>query len=302
MDLEGVAATVGQVAERVGPAVVGVGRDGRGAGLVVAEGLVLTNAHNLRGPTVTLSFVDGRVEAAPAAGVDGDGDLAVLQVSTGAIAPVEWGGAPSPGHPALGEPVLVVAPAGQGRRVTVGLVSAVDQAFRGPSGRPVNGGIEHTAPVARGSSGSPLVDASGRLLGVNTHRLGDGFYLALPATGELRDRVERLARGESPRPRRLGVALLPPPAARRLRQAVGLPERHGLLVRAVQEGSPAALAGVREGDLLVEAGGRPLRVGDDLFEAVDALPPGAALRLRVVRGVEELDLEVRLGGPAGDEA
>ena len=81
-------------------------------------------------------------------------------------------------------------------------------------------------------------------------------------------------------------------AARELRRAVGLPERDGLLVRAVEDGGPADRAGVRTGDLLVEAGGRPLATADDLHEALDGLAPDAPLALRVVRGTDELDVTV----------
>ncbi len=187
-----------------------------------------------------------------------------------------------------------VAPTpGAGTRLTFGTVSAVGQSFRGPRGRLVTGGVEHTAPLARGSSGGPLVDAEGRLLGVNTHRLGDGLYLAVPADDRFRQRVESLAAGRAPVHRYLGIALTPRHAARRLRAAVGLPERDGVLVRAVEDGSPAATAGIREGDLLVSANGAPVAAPDDLFAALDALEGSAPLTVVVVRGVEEVTVEVR---------
>ena len=116
------------------------------------------------------------------------------------------------------------------------------------------GAVEHTAPLMPGSSGGPVVDLDGRLLGINTNRLGNGFYLAIAADAALRDRVTALGRGESPTRRRLGVGLAPSHVARRLRRAVGLPERDGLLVREVEEDSPAAKAGIAEGDL--HRGGR----------------------------------------------
>ncbi len=146
-----------------------------------------------------------------------------------------------------------------------------------------------------------MVDASGALVGINTNRVGDGFYLALPADADLRARVDALANGESPVRPYLGVALAPAPAARRLRAAVGLPERDGLLVRGVQEGSPAAGAGLRVGDLLVEAGGRATAGQDDLFEALDAVTAGATLSLRVVRGAEELDVVVSFAETTGHD-
>ena len=128
----------------------------------------------------------------------------------------------------------------------------------------------------RGSSGSPLVDADGSVVGLSTHRIGDGFYLALPADEDLRARIDGLAEGGDHRRVVLGVGLAPAGVARRLRRSVGLPERDGLLVRGVDDGSPAAAAGLAEGDLLVAAGGRELREVDDLYDALDSV---AARRL-----------------------
>src|SRR2546428_1456430 len=124
----------GRVAERVGPSVVRIGRGwGRGAGVVVGEGAVLTNAHNLRGDETTVTFADGRSATGQVAGVDLDGDLAVLTVDTAGAPVLAWDGE-ADAH--VGSPVFAVAnPGGRGLRVTFGLVSAVGQAFRGPRGR-----------------------------------------------------------------------------------------------------------------------------------------------------------------------
>jgi serine protease Do len=122
--------------------------------------------------------------------------------------------------------------------------------------------------------------------------LGEGFYLALPTDDALRERLRRLAAGEVPVPRRLGIGLAPASVARKLRRSVGLPERDGLLVRLVEEGGPGARAGVRQGDMVVAAGGRDVTEVDDLHDALDAVPPGESLALTVVRGTDELDVRV----------
>jgi serine protease Do len=276
-------------ADVVGPSVVKVGRHGgRGAGVVIEAGAIVTNAHNLRGPEITVTFGDGRRETGTVAGHDVDGDLAVVRVDTGDAPVAAWGGTAD-----LGDAVFAVSRAGDGGvRVTSGAVSAVDRTFRGPRGRRIVGGFEHTAPLARGSSGSPVVDGEGRVVGLNTHRLGEGFYLALPADAALRDRLGRLAAGEVPLPRQLGIGLAPAPVARKLRRSVGLPERDGLLVRLVQEGGPGDRAGLREGDLIVAAGERDVASVDDLHAALDTVGPGETLALRIVRGTEELDVRV----------
>jgi serine protease Do len=261
--------------------------------VVVADGVVVTNAHNLRGEEVTVRFPGGRQESAHVAGVDVDGDVAVLTVDTSGVTPVEW----SANGVRQGAAVFAVTSSAAGEpRVSLGLVASVDQSFRGPRGRRITGSLEHTAPLPRGSSGGPVVDGAGRLVGINTNRLGEGYYQALPADADLKARIDGLARGESPTRRRLGVALAPPQAGRHLRRAVGLPERDGLLVRHVQDDGPAGLAGVQPGDLLVAAAGRDLTSLDDLYEALDSVHDGGSLPLRTVRGVEELDVSVGFAG------
>src|SRR5687768_9961074 len=260
--LEAIQQAVTGAASRVGPAVVGLGRGwGRGSGVVIAPGQVLTVAHVLRGDEVAVSFADGRTAEGRVAGSDPDLDVAVIAVDTGDAKPVSW----EPGDtPPAGAPVFALAnPGGRGLRATFGLVSATGRSFRGPRGRRIPGSIEHTAPLPRGSSGGPLVDGEGRLLGLNAVRRDGGFILALPADAALRARVDQLARGEAAERPRLGVAIAPPRVARRMRAAVGLPERDGLLVRGVVDGSPAAAAGVERGDLLVRAGERTLTGIDD---------------------------------------
>jgi len=286
MSLEETSAAIRRAAERVGPAVVGLGRGwGVGSGVVTDPGRVVTNAHNLRSDEVTATFGDGRRETARVAGVDREGDLAVLEVATGDVEPVEWA---EGDHPAIGAPVLALAnPGGRGLRVTHGHVSSAQRTFRGPRGRRIAGTVEHTAPLPRGSSGGPLVDGEGRLLGLNAVRMDGGLIIAVPVD---RERVERLGRGEELRPRRLGVAVAPPRVARRLRRAVGLPERAGILVRAVEEGSPADKAGFQRGDLIVAAGEAPVEGIDALYAALDGA--GDRLTFTVVRGNDERELEV----------
>jgi serine protease Do len=288
--LQALQQAVAEAAQRVGPAVVGLGRGwGRGSGVVVAPGQVLTVAHVLRGDEVAVVFGDGRTAEGRVAGADPDVDVAVIAVDTGDSEPVAW----SDQTPAAGAPVLALAnPGGRGLRTTFGLVSATGRGFRGPRGRRVAGSIEHTAPLPRGSSGGPLVDPAGNLLGLNAVRRDGGFILALPADTALRRRAGELARGEAPARPRLGVALAPARVARRMRAAVGLPERDGLLVRGVVDGSPAARAALERGDLLVRAGDRPLATMDDLFEALDGA--GDKLALGVVRGAQERELEIDL--------
>jgi serine protease Do len=278
-------------AERVGPSVVGLGRGwGLGSGVVIGEGHVLTNAHNVRRDQVTVVFADGRRETGEWTAADPDLDLAVISVDTGTAAPVVWEPGDTPG---TGTPVLALAnPGGRGLRTTLGFVTSDGRSFRGPRGRRVSGAIEHTAALPRGSSGGPLVDVQGRLLGLNAVRSDGGLIVAVPATAAVKERVEGLARGEAPATPRLGVAIAPPRAARRMRRAVGLPARPGLLVRGVEDDSPAAGAGIEAGDLLAAANGAELGSVETLYEALDAVSDGGSLDLTVVRGTEERGVTV----------
>jgi serine protease Do len=287
---------VQSVAAKAGSAVVRVGGGWRGgSGVVIGDGLVLTNAHNVRGDGAVVAFADGRRVEASVKGIDIDGDLAVLAVDTAGAPALAWSSASA----GIGTPVFAVTATEGGARVTLGFVSSVARAFRGPRGRRISGSIEHTSPLAPCSSGSALVDADGKLVGLNTNRLDGGFYLALPADESLRNRVAALQRGESAERPRLGIGIAPSWVARRMRRAVGLAERDGVLVREVEDGSPAAVAGIAEGDLIIEAGGRPIREPDDVYDALGAIQSGSTLSLRVVRGADERTIEVTFGARAG---
>jgi serine protease Do len=278
---------IGEIADRIGPSVVGIGNRWRGgSGVVIGENRILTNAHNLHGDEVTVTFADGRSADATVVGIDADGDLAVLEAVTNGSIALE----PGSDAPGIGAPVVALGnPSGRGPRVTLGFVSGVGRSFRGPRGRRVAGAVEHTAALMPGSSGGPIVDLDGRLLGINTNRIGNGFYQAIVADASFLERVAALGRGESPTRRRLGVGLAPSHVARRLRRAVGLPERDGLLVREVEDDSPASAAGIAEGDLIVAVGDRAIASADDLF---DALGTTGDIDITLVRGADEVTVTV----------
>jgi serine protease Do len=290
--LTGVQETIADLAGSVGTAVVGVGRRRHvGSGIVVDKDTVLTNAHNIHNHQVTVTFTDGRTETGEVRGIDSDGDIAVIAVDTGDVTPVGWGDESVD----LGSPLAGLSnPGGQGLRVTVGYVSGVNRTFRGPRGRRIGGSIEHTAPLLPGSSGGPIVDAAGKLLGINTNRLGEGFYLAIPADAELRSKVEMLAAGEAPQRHYLGVSVVPGHVARKMRRAVGLPDATGVLVRGVAENGPAAAAGIAEGDMIVKVGDRDIVDVDDLHDALGVLAPGEPFPVTILRGADELEVSVTI--------
>ena len=174
--LEAIGRAVNEAADKVGPSVVGLGRGwGRGSGVVIAPGQVVTVAHVLRGDEVAVAFPDGDVREGRVLGSDPDLDVAVIGVDTGDAPAVAW----AEDGAATGAPVFALAnPGGRGLRTTFGLVSATGRGFRGPRGRRVAGSIEHTAPLPRGSSGGPLTDLAGNLIALNAVRRDGGFILA----------------------------------------------------------------------------------------------------------------------------
>ena len=225
------------------------------------------------------------------AGADADLDIGVVEVDTGDAPAVTWE-PDAVGKLTIGAPVLALSnPGGHGLRVTFGLVSATGRSFRGPRGRRIPGSIEHTAPLPRGSSGGPLVDPEGRLLGLNAVRREGGLILAVPADETLH-RARRSARPRrgrrAPAPRRRAR-----PPARRPQDA-----RRGRPARTATGCSSAASSTAprprppasQRGDLLIAAGDTPLTSADDLFEALD--PATDTLTLRVLRGTEERDVEI----------
>ena len=300
--LDDLSSAANAVVQKAGASAVRVGGGWRnGSGVVIGAGAVLTNAHNIRSEEVQVTFADGRQATGKVAGVDVDGDLAVINVDTANAPSLEWG----EDAPALGAAVFVVTLTGSGSvRITHGFVSSVARAFRGPRGRRISGTVEHTAPLAQGSSGSALLDADGKLIGINTNRMGGGFYLALPADESLRTRVAALQRGENVERPRLGIGIAPSWVARRMRRAVGLPDRDGVLVREVESGSPAERSGIAEGDLLIEAAGREIHEPDDVYEALGSVS-GTSMTLKIVRGAEERTVNVSFGdteAPAADDS
>lgn len=269
--------------------VVALGRGARrGSGFVLGPGRALTLADPALADRVETFTADGRGQEARVIGVDRRLGVAVLELETDGASAVQW----TESAPAIGAEVFALGNPGTGVRLTAGAVSADPLTIRSRHGRPVEV-IEHTAPLPAGAGGGPLLDGSGSVLGVNALRGDPGFVLAFPAAS-VRAAIERALAGREPT--RLGVALASRRTARRMRGAVGLPERDGLLVRSVEPGTPAATAGVRGGDLLVSLDDLELRGVDQLYEALDGDDRARSLSLGIVRGTDELELAVDLTG------
>ena len=275
-----VSAFIADSAKWFGPSVVGLRGDARGTGIVIADQRVLTTAGNLSGDQAEVVFDDGHTESASVTGLDRRRGIALLSVDTRGRVPLEFGTADH----GIGTAVVALAnPWGHALSAAPGFIASRRE-------RPA--GLAHTAPCPRGAGGGPLVDAAGGLVGVNATRLAGGFVLAIATDAETRARVAALAAAEQRSDRTLGVAIAPAREARRLRRAVGLEQRDGLLVRAVAPDSPASRAGIQRGDMIVAVGVTPIATVDDLLAQLET--DEAELAMTIVRGADELPLTAPL--------
>jgi serine protease Do len=281
------------IVSQLGPSVVRLGRGARrGSGVVVAPDRVVVLSRSLAGEDHLEVVLGGAPETGEVVGSDRFAGVSLVQVATGEAHPLEWAEA----TPQPGEVVYALGDPGTGLRVTEGRVSAAPIHLRGPGGRPLTG-IEHTAPLPRGCGGGPLVNADGALVGLNALRTDPGFLVASAAV-TVRPAIDRMLAGAS-EPEPLGVAVAPTRVARRLRQAVGLPERDGLLVREVLAGSVAERAGLSVGDLIVRLGESAVTTPDELLGGLERI--AGRVPVGVVRGADELELEA-VFNPAGDRS
>lgn len=281
-----------QVVDQAGAHVVRVeGRRRLPASGVVwsAEGLVVTAHHVIeREGRVQVGLPSGEKVPAALVGRDPTTDLALLRVEAEGLQPAEWAG---PETARVGHLVLALGRPGRSVQATLGIVSALGEAWRTPAGGHVDRFLQTDVVMYPGFSGGPLVDSRGRALGVNTSALLRGISLTVP-TPTVRRVVEALRAHGRVRQGYLGVGVQPARLPERLAEAQD--QETALLVNWVEPGGPADQGGVLVGDLLLALEGEPLRAVDDLLAALSGDRVGRQVALRVLRGgrVEELSLRV----------
>jgi S1-C subfamily serine protease len=277
------------------PSVVGVEhRRGQGSGLVIApDGFVLTNAHVVRGPGPWRVRLPGgaSVPATPV-GSDTATDLAVLRAEVTGLPPLALA---ADRRLQVGEIVVAIGnPLGFERSVSMGVVSALYRDLPTPEGGLLQGLVQSDAAVNPGNSGGPLLDAGGTVVGVTTAMLpyARGIGFAVPAHTASWVAAVLLRDGEVRRPF-LGVAVRSEELAPEVARASG--QGRAVRVARVEPGTAAHEAGLREGDLLLAAGGAPLLTLDDLQRAMVLAGAGApdGIELRAWRGGEQLRVAVR---------
>jgi len=294
------AAVVGAV-EAVGPAVVSVyvgsadeaerARGGAGSGVVVTpDGYLLTNEHVVEKVShARVTFVDGRSVPAVVAGRDPATDLAVLRAQAAALPYAQLAQA----RPLrAGQLVVAVGnPFGFESTVSAGVVSALGRSLRSRHGRLIEGVVQHSAALNPGNSGGPLVDARGRVVGINTAiiAMAQGIGFAVPTATAQWVLTEILTQG---RVRRawLGVAVRDRPLDLRLVRALSLEHRRAVEILSREASGPAAAADLQPGDLIVTVNGDAVDGIDMLHQRLARVPPGSELTLGVVRRTQRLNV------------
>jgi S1-C subfamily serine protease len=284
------------VAERLAPSVANLRvsrgrRSGGGSAVVITpDGFLVTSAHVVDGSTRggRASFVDGRELAFSVVGSDSHSDLAVLRAQADDLVPAELGDAEGL---RVGQLVVAIGnPNGFAGSVTAGVVSALGRSLPTAGGRIVDNVIQTDAALNPGNSGGALADGRGRVIGINTAVAGVGLGLAVPVNAATRAIIGALMTEGRFRRAYLGIAggsrPLPPRVARRLGRDSGVE------VVQVAEGSPAAAAGLRPEDLIVELDGETVADVADIQRLMVVEKIGAAVSLLVLREGRELSLSL----------
>jgi putative serine protease PepD len=285
---------IGRVYDSAGPGVVSVqAGPARGTGFVVrGDGTIVTNAHVVAGAeSAQVRFGDsGEMVQAEVLGSDTSSDLAILRVDPGSVGRLRPLPLANSERVKVGDAVVAIGhPFGLDRTATAGIVSGVGREIRAPDGFQIDEVIQTDAPINPGNSGGPLLDARGRVVGVNSQiatggtsggNVGIGF--AVPSN-TVREVLPKLSRGQRIERPYLGVTSAPHPA--------------GAEIQEVTPGSPAQAAGLRAGDVITGVDGQPVRDPDDVADAINGLEPGDDIEVEVSRdGVErsvEAELEAR---------
>ncbi|MGB2874052.1 MAG: trypsin-like peptidase domain-containing protein [Gaiellaceae bacterium] len=289
------------VSDRLAPSVANLrvshrGRGGRrlnggGSAVVITpDGFMLTSAHVVarsdgRGRA---SFVDGRELGFDVVGSDPHSDLAVLRAEAQDLVAAELGDAE---RLRVGQLVVAIGnPNGFAGSVTAGVISALGRSLPAQSGRVIDNVIQTDAALNPGNSGGALADGTGRVVGINTAVAGIGLGLAVPVNTATRQIIAALMTEGRFRRAYLGIAGGTRPLPPRLARALG--REAGVEVVQVVEGTPAAAAGLRPEDLIVELDGAPVGDVNDIQRLMVVDRIGARVPVRVLREGRELELEL----------
>jgi S1-C subfamily serine protease len=294
-----------------------------GSGFVIdKDGTILTNAHVINGASkVTVQFADKQQVDAKVLGKDESTDLALLKVEPAnlKLVPLALGTSRTV---QVGDPAVAIGnPFGLERTLTTGVISAVHRPIQAPNGFQIDDAIQTDAPINPGNSGGPLIDATGRVIGINSQietggsgngNVGIGFAVPIDTAKRYIPQLKKEGRVDRGY---LGVSTT---TIDKTLQGLNLPREHGVLVQSVTPGSPADQAGIRAGDISATLDGQDIQLGgdiitkvdgkainsnEDLTEAIAGRKQGDKVKVQIVRGDKEKTVEVTLGDrPASADA
>ena len=291
------------VVDAVGPSVVSIGVDldthggeGSGSGVVISsDGHVLTNSHVIhRAKTIRVSLTDGRRFPASVLGDDPATDLALIRVDAPALPPARLG---QSARLRVGQLVIAIGnPFGFQSTVSAGVVSAIGRSLRSTTGRLIDGIIQTDVALNPGNSGGPLVDSRGRVVGINTaiFAIAQGISFAVPIDTATWVIPQLLARGRVVRAS-LGFGGQSRPVDRRLARALGLSGERAVEVVRVEPDTPAAVAGLKAGDLIISIDTRPVETVDDVHRRLGPDAIGRPLRITFARDGYRVEATVTPG-------
>lgn len=291
--LDSYSRTISAVARRIGASVVNIRvtaknrRAGGGSGFVIAhDGFILTNSHVVQGATeLEVTLHDGRTYPARIVGSDPETDLAVVRIDAPDLHHARFANSAAIQVGQIA--VAVGSPYGFSQTVTAGIVSALGRSMRSESGRLMDDIIQTDAALNPGNSGGPLLNSAGEVIGVNT-------AVILPAQGicfAIASNTAHLVAGWLIRDGRIrrswiGFAGQNVPLHPRIVRFHNLAVTSGVQITEINSGGPAAVAGLKEGDIIVGFQGQPIASIDDLHKRLVASEIGVTSPLMIIRGQE----------------
>jgi S1-C subfamily serine protease len=298
--LDAYSRAVVSVVDTVGPSVVSIGinterrrGEGRGSGFVISsDGHVLTNSHVVQGATgITVSLTDGRRFPASSLGDDPATDLALIRVEAPALPTARLGDS---AKLRVGQLVVAIGnPFGFQSTVSAGVVSAMGRSLRSTAGRLIDNIIQTDVALNPGNSGGPLVDSHGRVVGINTavFAMAQGIGFAVPIDTAMWVIPQLLAHGRVIRAY-LGLGGQSRSVDRRLARKLGLSGERAVEIVNVEANTPAALAGLKTGDLIIAIDSRPIETVDDVHRVLGPEAIGHELTVAFGRDGQRLETTV----------
>jgi Do/DeqQ family serine protease len=271
-------------------------RSGLGSGVVVSpEGVILTNNHVIEGADeIEIASNDGKKYKAKVVGADPESDLAVLRIlGKNSLSPIAFGDSEAM---RVGDVVLAIGnPFGVGQTVTSGIVSALGRTHLGIN--TFENFIQTDAAINPGNSGGALIDADGHLIGINTAiysqsggSMGIGFAIPVSLA---RSVMEQIVRSGSVTRGWIGIEVqeITPELAESFR----LKNTEGTLIAGIMRGSPADLAGVKPGDVLLTVAGKPIKDAQAMLELIAGLSPGEHTQIAIRRSAQDYTVDLVVG-------